>query len=292
MKVIENQEVERLFPPTKNSACSWLDKIGRTCYRSEPDETKAVDFLTMIFNRGHWSVFEHLWCKFDMQYLSPKDHEFLSLNKFVYIKGVMVYMNLRTMVEILKSYGSYPHTLKFSIYNFLNELGLEWFVEQKAIMFGIYPPIEIADTNETYTFDIYTDRGVTHEFVRHRKLFSYSQESTRYCNYGKDKFGSSISYMLPVWFKDKELLNHAERLKNWEKGCREDEKCYFRELDAGGSPQTGRQNLNNSLATKIVVTAPIQSWNLFLSVRTDEKTVHPQMLEIAMMIKQKIFPVI
>ncbi len=138
---------------------------------------------------------------------------------------------------------------------------------------------------------IITDRGVTHELVRHR-LASYSQESTRYCNYGKDKFGNEITVILPVWFYDvkegamlKGVLNNTGTMgremqyRFWKSACLEAENKYFSLLKIGQSPQEARSVLPNSLKTEIVMTANLREWRHVFSLRCSTKA-HPQIREL------------
>jgi thymidylate synthase (FAD) len=113
------------------------------------------------------------------------------------------------------------------------------------------------------------DRGVTHELVRHR-LASYSQESTRYCNYSKDKFGQEITVIDPRPY----LGNYA--FSTWRHGMFQAEAAYFAMLDNGATPQMARSVLPNSLKTEIVMTANLREWRHVLKLRTSEAA-HPQM---------------
>jgi len=127
-----------------------------------------------------------------------------------------------------------------------------------------------------------TDRGVTHEMVRHR-IASYSQESTRYCNYSKNKFGNELTVILPVWFYDsydKGLLLD-NKYNNWYHACKASEDLYLESLKLGDKPQEARTILNNSLKTEIVMTANFREWRHFFSLRT-KPAAHPQMRELAM----------
>ena len=96
------------------------------------------------------------------------------------------------------------------------------------------------------------DRGVSHEIVRHR-LASYCQESTRYCNYGKEQFGTEITFIAPAWTSEGYLPYTL-----WKKACEEAEQSYFKLLDIGCSPQEARSVLPNSTKTEVVTTANIQ----------------------------------
>lgn len=137
---------------------------------------------------------------------------------------------------------------------------------------------------------IITDRGVTHELVRHR-LAAYSQESTRYCNYSKDKFGNEITVILPIWFYDVvadrvkvgKLNNTATKRElqyaKWESGCSFTEQMYFDLINYGQTPQEARSVLPNSLKTEIVMTANLREWRHVFTLRCSSKA-HPQIRQL------------
>lgn len=118
------------------------------------------------------------------------------------------------------------------------------------------------------------DRGVSHELVRHR-MASFAQESTRYCNYSKDKFGSEITVVKPASFLP---VDHPidPAYEIWEKACQNAEEAYFRLLDLGYSPQVARSVLPNSLKTEVVITANYREWRHILKLRA-AKDAHPDM---------------
>lgn len=118
------------------------------------------------------------------------------------------------------------------------------------------------------------DRGVSHEIVRHR-LASYSQESTRYCNYSNEKFGEEITIIDPCfWDKD------SSEYQSWKESMKQTETAYFKELNMGAAPQEARSILPNSLKTEIVMTANLREWRHFFKLRTS-KAAHPQMRELS-----------
>jgi thymidylate synthase (FAD) len=121
------------------------------------------------------------------------------------------------------------------------------------------------------------DRGVTHEMVRHR-IASYSQESTRYCNYAKGDFNGEITVIEPIF-----LEPGTEGYEIWKNGCLQAEDNYFKMLNYGCSPQEARAVLPNSLKTEIVMTANVREWRHFLKLRTS-KAAHPQIKEVADML--------
>jgi len=122
------------------------------------------------------------------------------------------------------------------------------------------------------SFRIVTDRGVTHEIVRHR-LASYAQESTRFCNYTQAQFGKECAFIEPPG------LNKEQR-DAWEKACLFAEGQYFKMIDAGCQPQIARSVLPNCLKTEIVMMANLREWRHFVSIRATKKA-HPQMRPIA-----------
>ena len=116
------------------------------------------------------------------------------------------------------------------------------------------------------------DRGISHELVRHR-MAAFAQESTRYCNYSKEKFGNEITVVEPYFFKD------CARYSIWKDACENAEKAYFDLLSTGASPQEARSVLPNSLKTEIVVTADVTEWRHIFEQRCSPKA-HPQMREV------------
>lgn len=117
------------------------------------------------------------------------------------------------------------------------------------------------------------DKGISHEIVRHR-LFSFAQESSRYCNYSKGKFGSEIKVIKP---DDFEL--HSKEYEVWYDACKYAESTYMELISEGVKPELARNVLPHSLATEIVVTGNIREWRHFFKLRCDTRA-HPQMRSI------------
>ncbi len=135
--------------------------------------------------------------------------------------------------------------------------------------------------HESITAKFICDRGVTHELVRHR-IASYSQESTRYCNYGGDKFGNQITVIDLASGFSYDLTKEKDQAKYqvWTKAMEQCEQAYFDLLSLGATPQEARSVLPNSLKTEIVVTMNLRSWRHFFRMRVDSHA-HPQMREVA-----------
>lgn len=139
--------------------------------------------------------------------------------------------------------------------------------------------------HEKITIRIICDRGVTHELVRHR-LASYSQESTRYCNYSNDKFGNELTFIEPCFFNTDESQDKLNK-EIWIKSMQLIEDNYNQLISNGAKPEEARSILPNSLKTEIVTTMNIRAWRHFFKLRTD-KTAHPQIREISNMILDEL----
>jgi thymidylate synthase (FAD) len=131
------------------------------------------------------------------------------------------------------------------------------------------------------TVRIVCDRGVTHELVRHR-LASYSQESTRYANYSRKKFGNEITVIRPCFW-----TKNSPAYKLWHAAMREAERAYLALTASGATAQAARSVLPNSLKTEIVVTCNMREWRHIFALRCDGAA-HPQMREIMLPLLQKM----
>lgn len=129
----------------------------------------------------------------------------------------------------------------------------------------------------TATVRFIVDRGVSHEIVRHRPA-SFAQESTRYCNYSKDKFGGELTFIIPSF-----LQFGSVAWKMWTNRMQSIEKTYFGMLDFGLVPEEARCVLPNSLKTEVIMTANLEEWKHFFELRALDITgkAHPQMKEVA-----------
>lgn len=163
------------------------------------------------------------------------------------------------------------------------------FIKSK-ISVGHESPLEHANVSIIVT----TNRGVTHEIVRHR-IASYCQESTRYCNYAKDKFDNQITFIRPEWCSEDVLgawnenryeeytfgseSNISKYEASWLRDCLTTEANYLKIISDGYSPQQARDVLNNSVATKIMITMNVREWRHFFKLRAIGTTgkPHPEM---------------
>lgn len=132
-------------------------------------------------------------------------------------------------------------------------------------------------THSSYSFKFVTDRGVSHEIVRSR--VSFAQESTRYCNYSKDKFGNELTFVYPsTWDEWPEEAKNMFLLE-----CRNIESSYMRMLNLDLKPQQARAILCNALKTEIIMTACHERWEHFFDIRVKGTTgaPHPDMKFVA-----------
>lgn len=139
--------------------------------------------------------------------------------------------------------------------------------------------------HEKITVRFICDRGVTHEMVRHR-LASYSQESTRYCNYANDKFGNELTFIKPCFWNEDTEAGKA-KMELWKKSMQNIENEYNELIALGARPEEARSILPNSLKTEIVVTMNLRAWRNFFRLRT-APAAHPQIRQIAIVLLEEL----
>ena len=258
-----------------------IERAGRICYKSEDKitEDSAKSFVDRMIKSGHGAMLEHgtVYLKvFNVIENSELIDKYKS-NKYSVVKeGTEVY---NCHGDIL--YGSCKCIT--TNYRVLVENG--WLDDLKYIC----KPTEFHEKRITVHF--VCDRGVSHEFVRHR-VMSFAQESTRYCNYSKDKFGNELTFIQPCWLDDERLKLYGPyhtviRDKSLESifiaSLNNAEKDHIDLIDLGWKPQEARAVLPNSLKTELVVTGFTSDWNHFFDLRARGTTgaPHPQAKELA-----------
>ena len=117
------------------------------------------------------------------------------------------------------------------------------------------------------------NRGVSHELVRHRHC-SFGQQSTRYCNYSKDRFDNRLTYI-----NDTSIVHDSESYDAWIRGLANAEELYFERLKLGDKPEQARGGLPNDLATELLVTTNYREWRSIFKLRCDSHA-HYQMREV------------
>lgn len=286
MRLIE-PSVEML-PVPKNvvQALKNLELIGRVCYKSEDKitETSYKDFYLKLKKSGHWSVLEHLTYFYKIRQLDAEIDPETHLPKFNY--DIQKFLNNRyTKVRIFPPINSDAITA----YVTTNARAAhENFWEVNQLYYG-----DISKYHQRYTFRIICSRATANELVRHRN-FSFTQESSRYCNYSKDKFNNEITFIKPYWYLCGEKWNcensqYKEYISNYNKHLEGAEKNYFSMINHGFYPQEARDVLPLATKTEIIMTGFYSDWGDFLSKRCTELAStgkpHPDMDIIAKEIK-------
>lgn len=268
-----------------NSIFKTIELAGRTCYKSEDKitEDSAKEFVDRMIRSGHGAMLEH-----GTVYLKIVGDEIIS-NKYKnnpYSKVILEYPKK----DVPNIYCVPTHNITTN-YRVLVEN--EWLDDLKYLC----EPTLFHERRTTVKF--ICDRGVSHEFVRHR-VFSFAQESTRYCNYSKDKFGNELIFIIPNWFNkyinedysninisDWNIgLNIADAETNWLYAMMYSEKAYISSINNGMKPQQARSVLPNSLKTELVMTGFNDDWQHFFNLRCAPNA-HPQAKELADMLKDK-----
>lgn len=250
MRIIE-PSVEEL---KQKDLFEHIELCGKTCYKSTDNikEGSAKRFVENIKKNNHGSVLEH-----GTVYMTVL---FNDKNKPANLK------------DLIKNHYTKVNYVGMKIYITTNYRVI---VENQ--FYNLMERYQTEPTEHHYkrrTFRIICNRGVSHEFVRHR-VMSFSQESQRYVNYNKDKFGKEITVIKPLYFDKKSF-----KYKIWKFGVWVSEKIYMLLIKKGATAQEAREVLMNSTATELIMTGFESQWQDFFALRCD-KTAHPQAVEVA-----------
>ena len=262
-----------------------IERVGRTCYKSEdmitPDSAKK--FYNGLVKRQHTAMVEHATFVFevdDQAFCELWGHKFLNYTTTEtrnLVSGNLRALNesgepllLKALHDIDPSLVYAPHPVNFEdcpevvkVVNIedLKDLTVEEFM-----------------AHAYFTFHFICDRGVTHEIVRHRPA-SYAQESTRYCNYTKEKFGGEITFIKPAkWDELTDIIKFA-----YTKAFDLCEESYSQLINLGQTPQQARAVLPNALKTELIMTTNAGEYEHFFDLRSRGTTgaPHPDMKVVA-----------
>jgi len=261
-----------------------LEQIIGTAYKSEDKicPGSAERLIKAVLNRKHYSCIEHIYIKLRIKAACITVNDMILMNPFLFkhdTESFMIVGNLRAFKDYI---AKMPVTVGRELSNTLHTVFPDIFESFDITLMNFF---EYAGEYEYYSsYRIITDRGCTHEAVRHRNECSYTQESTRYCDYGK----KGIQICLPDPFSwspsNHEMTeNDAAILKVWEKHMEACSIAYNDMLKLGASPQMARSVLPNSLKTEIVMTATREAFRHFIGLRSAEDA-HPQIQIISNMI--------
>lgn len=271
-----------------------IEKVGRVCYKSEDKitEDSAKEFVERMIKSGHGAMLEHGTVYLKIPYGTMDDRGEFS-NEPIVIK----YIDNPYSVVMNNSENDYWYITS----NYRVIIENEWIDDLQYLC----EPTEFHAKRITVHF--VCDRGVSHEFVRHR-VFSFAQESTRYCNYSKDKFGNECTFIIPSWLNDfpeciirdsiggcmypsdyyRENIDGSFRgnvifmthTKYLIDSLFKAEKNYNNLISSGWKPQQARAVLPNALKTELVMTGFVSDWEHFFKLR-DAGSAHPQARELA-----------
>lgn len=271
-----------------------IELAGRTCYHSEDKitETSAKEFVNRMIKSGHGAMLEHGTVYLAIPVDDCEDlpngwvHKLFDYSSGTYGDG-----------NTIKS----PWIkVKYIRPKFIITTNYRWIIENGATFMLKYlcEPTEFHEKRICVRF--ICDRGVSHEFVRHR-VFSFAQESTRYCNYAKDKFNNELTYILPSWMDEKQLGQHnpmtiikevegfseCMALNNQEiaevyfmENLARAELNYNKLISLGWKAEQARNILPFCIKAPLIMTGFISDWKHFFNLRTP-MSAHPQARELA-----------
>lgn len=251
----------------------FIELAGRTCYKSENKitEDSASEFVNRMVKSGHGAMLEH-----GTVYLTIPISDISDPIIYKYILNPYS----KVFIDFTNSYITTNYRVLVKN-NWLDDLK---YISEPYLFHA-----------KRTTVKFICDRGVSHEFVRHR-VFSFAQESTRYCNYTKDKFNNELTFIIPCWIKDLEEGNYYayyeyhhsknDASKRWFDSCMSSEFVYTNLIEEGWKPQEARTILPNSLKTELVMTGFNDDWQNFFKLRCAPNA-HPQAKELADMLKDK-----
>ena len=293
MKLI-NSKVEILEPTgyTIDDIYKQIEIAGRTCYKSEDKitPTSAKEFVDRMIKSGHGAMLEHGTVYLDIPNSAGNYNlvPFFASNPYSKV--------------VIKPLDDRVHNYITTNFRVIVENFAEEYIPD--VLQYICEPTEFHEKRISVRWTC--DRGVSHEFVRHR-VFSFAQESTRYCNYSKDKFGNELTFIIPTWLSipegnytycdgdwvdvNKQVIQLSEDEVNIHSflntlDCSEYQ--YTMLMNAGWKPQQARQILPNALKTELVMTGFESDWKHFFELRCDTAA-HPDARKLALELYSKLY---
>ncbi|MDF2841662.1 MAG: thyX [Herbinix sp.] len=320
MKCIKPSFEISIQPEDPKGVLQHIEKVARVCYKSEGNITEdgesAKKLCTNLISRGHEAMIEHssyilrmsdTFYKICTNYITNFEEHGYNLflrrtsdgnSRHIVSGNVRAWRDfMRAAINIT---GSIPPWLSVFFTNDVDKVNLfgdlpfvhsgpqdDACCEKEVYIIGKNDLETLVEKRVHYDISVkfIVDRGVSHELVRHR-VASFGQESTRYCNYSNDKFGSSITVIdlfggikLDAAMGKLTLSQVASILAEWEAAMEDAEKHYLKMMELGATAQISRSVLPNSTKTEITFTSNIGEWQQFFSLRLPA-TAHPQMREV------------
>ena len=276
MKLI-NQSYEIWNQPTGlEGVYKQIERVGRVCYKSEDKitEDSAKPFVDRMIKSDHGAMLEHgtVYLEFHVKDPSEVGEEEYHSQQSELNKLISRYANNK--YSIIKVNHYYDTVFITTNYRVLIENN--WLKDLKHIC----EPTEFHEKRVCVHF--VCDRGILAEFTRHR-VFSFSAESTRYCNYSKNKFGNEVTFIEPCWSTTEPMRDGFSEFRT---ALVEAENHYLFLIENGWKPQQARAVLPNSLKTELVMTGFVSDWKHFFRLRCDSAA-HPQARELAIPLREE-----
>lgn len=288
---ISNQTA--ILLPHDRHPYEFISDVAHTCYKADafPDDRLdlATNFVKRLFNSGHRSTLEHEYVYF---FLDDIAMENFLMNppgslKYINIADNYVSASIRAWIEFNPQRGSKVNTEIFrllaqkfpelfnvdsSVDSLPDEYGIVAMIDRESLI--RFNPKEIMNLLP-HTVRFITNRGVSHELVRHRPI-AVSQESQRYVGYDKDKFGHQIEVITPM------INPESPEYNDWHYAMLMAETQYMNLRKAGIKPEIARGILPNDCKTELVVTATETEWQHIINLRHigTTGTPHPQIKEL------------
>lgn len=256
-----------------------IERAGRTCYKSEDKitEDSAKEFVDRMIKSGHGAMLEH--------------------------GTVYLAMPIETMIPIeANGWGKYtknPYSKGFKVCNVNGQKRVAITTNLRVLVENgwlddlqyLCEPTEYHEKRITVKF--ITDQGILREFTRHR-VFSFAVESTRYCNYTKDKFSNEVTFIQPNWISDEDVenyhmdfgyftdqdANHITAIDRFMSALKNAEYFYIALIKLGWKPQQARNILPLATKCDMIMTGFVSDWKHFFELR-DAASAHPQAQELA-----------
>ena len=275
MKLIESKVEVIEQQPGLDGVYKQIELAGRTCYKSEDKitEDSAKEFVDRMIKSKHGAMLEHGTVYLIVQCFRENKEKPYDVPNDSYIRAFFK-----------NKYSQVREVSDENILTYYVTTNLRVIVEHglfKCLKY-ICEPTEHHEKRFTAKFT--TDRGVSHEIVRHRTM-SFAQESQRYVGYDKERFGNEIVFVKPHWY-DEEF----PACLTWIESLKDAEKKYMELREAGLKPQDARGVLPNATKTEIVVTGFESDWEHFFDLRAIGTTgaPHPDIKKLAVELQEKL----
>ena len=287
MKIIEPSVELWEQEPTLEGAWRQIARATRVCYQSKPREGESSeDFVKRIILKpalieGSLDDLEHCKFNFDKMHGGMLEHGTIYLTVSPYIVDDKI--SAKAFTTLINNKYSKVNTVNNWDYVTTN---LRVLFEENILDCLKYIVEPTEHHIKRYTFSVITDIGVTREFNRHR-TFSVAEQSTRYCDLTKDKFGGELTFIKPAW-RQKDKHGFILSFDNYDAFFADCEQTYKQLRQQGWRPEQARQVLPLGLKTQAVYTAFSYDWEHFIRLRADNVSgkVHPNMKIIADKIKE------